>query len=392
MTGLADFMDERVPSGPGYASARGGWRGVTKGTPPDGSRLAGCGPACRLIADEAGAPALAEQLLASLFWWCKTRTAEFAADSRGFGDAPGQRQIVVNHADGTRHDLLLLAPGVPETFTVTVSGPLYNRFTADRGRPSTITEVALDEAGQLGDMLVRAGIAVNFRAIPFALREMADNVDFRLVVTQPPNELWTSDWPAESPSAAPSAVRGLAAPVSALAVTAPGDPRPLATAGVIGTDADGRLVAVTARHAIPVAEADAVILVGGAPARVVGQDVLTDSCVLEASCRIGSCQGHAGPLAFAPQEHRVVTFDGAASGLTQTRIRGYDLSVLASSAYLSSKVYTEADTVPGDSGAALIDHEDHIVGFAVSRTAFGAPLEFSAWSWARQVLSAHGLS
>jgi hypothetical protein len=32
------------------------------------------------------------------------------------------------------------------------------------------------------------------------------------------------------------------------------------------------------------------------------------------------------------------------------------------------------------------------VGFAVSRTAFGAPLEFSTWSWAGQVLAAHGLA
>lgn len=106
----------------------------------------------------------------------------------------------------------------------------------------------------------------------------------------------------------------------------------------------------------------------------------------------GPGAGRAGLLLFPPAEHRPATFDGAASGHKRTMIRAYDRSVLDPNLYLSSKVYTDPDTIAGDSGAALIDSDDRIVGFAVSRTPLGAPLEFSTWAWAEQVLTAHGLA
>jgi hypothetical protein len=382
-------MDQQTTAGHGYASSR----GIFRGRPPGGSRLADSGPASGLIADAAPDPELAERVLAALFWWCKVRTAEFETDSRGYGGSPGQRQIVVSHADGTRHDLLLLVPGVPETFVATVSGPVYTRFSLSQGRPQTISAVALAEGERLHGMLTRAGIASDTPTAVRAVGELARAADFRLVVAKQPDEMTTGELPTKPSTAAWPAMRSFAAPAPALAVTVSGDPRPLATVGVIGTDERGRTLAVTARHAIAAAGTDtATMLAGGRPASIAGQDVLTDSCLLSVSCQASSTTGHAGPLSFAPQEHRPATFDGAASGHTQTRVRGYDLSVLAASPYLSSKVYTEADTVPGDSGAALIDHEDHLVGFAVSRTAFDAPFTFSAWVWARQVLSVHGLS
>jgi hypothetical protein len=389
MPGLADYMDRQSAAGRGYASARGTFRGRQ----PGGSRLADSGPASRLIADAAPGVELAERVLASLFWWCKTQTAEFEADSRGYGGSPRQRQIIVNHADGTRHDLLLLAPSVPEPFAATVSGPVYTRFSVAQGRPQTISAVALAEGERLRGMLTRSGIASDAPTAVRAVGELAQAADFRLVVAQQPDEMATGELPAEAPTAVQAAVRSFAAPAPALAVTVSGDPRPLATVGVIGTDEGGRLLAVTAMHATAVAEAGtATILAGGQPAGIVGQNVLTDSCLLSVSCRASSATGRAGPLGFAPQEHRAATFEGAASGRKQTMIRGYDLSVLTASPYLSSKVYTDADTVPGDSGAALVDHEDHLVGFAVSRTTFDAPFSFSSWVWAWQVLSAHGLS
>jgi len=389
MAGLADYMDQQTTARDGYEL----FRGTFRGRPPSGSRLADSGPACRLIASAAPGPELAERVLAALFWWCKTRTAEFTTDSRGYGGAPGQRQIVVSHAYGTRHDLLLLVPEVPETFAATVSGLFYTRFSLSQGRPPTISAVAAAEGERLLGMLRRAGMASDADTAVRAVGELARSADFRLVVAKQPEERATGERPAEAPAAAQPAVASFAVPAPALAVTIPGDPRPLATIGVIGTDEHGRLLAVTARHAIAAAGTGTpAILAGGQPARIIGQDVLTDSCLLSLSGRPSSTRRCAGPLAFAPQEHRPATFDGAASGPQQTMIRGYDLSVLTASPYLSSKVYTEADTVPGDSGAALTDHDDHLVGFAVSRTAFDAPFAFSAWSWARQVLSAHGLS
>jgi hypothetical protein len=166
----------------------------------------------------------------------------------------------------------------------------------------------------------------------------------------------------------------------------------VATAGVLGADAAGGVLAITVRHAVADAAANGTqIFVGGMAASIVKSHEMTDSCMLAVAGATLAGVSHAGPLSLAPREWRPAIFTGAASGFKQTYIRGYDLSVLDTSPYLGSKVYTNPDTIPGDSGSALIDSDDHIVGFAVSRTALGSEPEFATWSWAQQVLAAHGL-
>ncbi len=380
MAGLSEFMDAHTSTGSWYSSGfRSSWPGRRSRL-----RLADSGPASRRITAAARSPELSEQVLASLFWWCYVRSEMFRLDSRGMSSSPAQQQVIVSHAKGTRYDLLLLAPDVGETFEVPASG-LATNTSAQRG---SISEVALEEAGRMQRMLARAGIEVDARTAILAVAEVSNRADFRLVVARTPNVT-----PTEAQLPAEATVRPFTAPIPALSVSVSNDPRPLATAGVIGSDGSGRLLAITALHAV---EGDldktAQILVGDLPARIVGRHKLTDSCLLSVFCLPGNSTGQAGLPGFAPQSHRPATFDGAASGHKQTMIRGYDLSVLDLSPYLSSKVYTEPDTVPGDSGSALVDSEDHILGFAVSRTALGAPLEFSTWSWAQQVLDAHGLA
>jgi hypothetical protein len=237
-------------------------------------------------------------------------------------------------------------------------------------------------------MLTQAGIEVDVRSVVVAVNEVAVQGDFKIVVAEEPAQEPTGAPPVTDPG-----VRRFIAPAPALAVTLPGTRDSVATAGLISADGAGGLLAITARHVLDaIADPGGEILVGGAPARIMGLHGLTDTCLLSLTCPACPGAGQAGLLTFAPAEHRPATFDGAASGHKQTRIRGYDLSVLDPSPYLSSKVYTDPDTIPGDSGSALIDSDDRIVGFAVSRTALGAPLEFSTWSWAAQVLAAHGLA
>jgi hypothetical protein len=384
MAGLSDFMDANTSTGLWYSPDT---LFVIRGV-PSGLRLADSGPASRRIASAARRPELAEQVLASLFWWCYVRTRKFRSDSRGVSGSQVQRQIIVSHADGTRHDLLLLAPDVGEPFEATASDPYDNRRHSPQRGDGAISGVALGEGERMREMLVRAGIEVDARTAILAVSELAEGANFRLVVAREPGET-----PTEARITAEAAVLPFAAPAPALAVTVSNDPRPIATAGVIGTDETGRLLAITALHAVAaMPEIAARIRVGGAPASIVGRHELTDSCLLSVACQAGTSAGRAGLLRFAPQAYRVATFDGAASGHKQTKIFASDLSVLDPSPYLSSKVYTDPDTIPGDSGSALVDFEDHIVGFAVSRTALGAPVEFSAWSWAGQVLAAHGLA
>jgi hypothetical protein len=343
--------------------------------------LASSGPNCQLIARAAPSSGLAEQALASLFWWCYVRTGKFL-DSRGIGDLRDQRQIIVSHDGGTRYSLLLLSPNVHGPFGSLVA-PIEFGFPP---QSPGLRDIALAGGDRLHAMLVHAGIQVDQRSAVLAVSELATRDYFSLVVAPPPGETLTAAPPA------PGAMR-FVAPAPALPVTISSSPRVVATAGVVGADATGRVLAVTARHAVIKAVANgSEIRVGGAVAGTVTCHEVTDSCVLSVSCDALTGIGRSGLLGFPPGEHRVAAFNGAASGRKETRIRGYDLSVLDPSPYLGSKVYTDPDTIPGDSGSALIDGDDHVAGFAVSRTALGAPLEFSTWSWAQQVLAAHGLA
>jgi hypothetical protein len=407
---LSEFMDAQLGGRPGPS-------------------LVASGPASDRLSQAVRRETGAESVLASLFWWCYVRTDEYSPP-----DSHGHR-IVVSHANGTRHDLLELTSTNREPLVLRMNSGLgIRQYRSPSGRERGIASVALSEGQRLRGRLARAGITVDARTVTLAITEVARRADFGIVVASEPGEMPTAT--TTSAAAPVPAARPVIAPAPALPVCLPGDLRPIATAGVIGTLAEGRLLAVTARHAV----ADALHLLGkdprllgmpppashrlepasprqatssprrglaysrprvhlvvsGSRATVVDSDAVTDSCLLALARQTASAAwsgaGLAGPLKIAPAEHRPATFDGAASGHKQTMIRGYDLSVLDPSPYLSSKVYTDPDTIPGDSGAALIDSDDHIVGFACSRSAFGSPFEFSTWSWADQVLAWHGLA
>ena len=381
MAGLAEFMDSYAPG----AGDEPFHDPVFRGLPgPGGAALADSGPGSQVIARAARSPELAEQVLASLFWWCYVRTQRFRSESPAAA-LPGQRQIIVSHDDGgTRHSLLVLAPAAHGALGVAVE-PAVGRYLSFGQIGGEISAVALAEQGRLRAILGQADIDVDPNVPVLAVDELSARSYFSMVVAADPDETLTT-----APTTAGAAP--FVAPAPALSVTMAGQPGVVATAGVVGTDAAGRVLAVTALHAIAKARATgAGLLVGGVAAGVVTTHEVTDSCVLSVGCRDLAGAGRSGLLGFPPAEHRLAAFYGAASGPKQTRIRGYDLSVLDPSPYLGSKVYTDPDTILGDSGSALIDGDDHIVGFAVSRTALGAPLEFSTWSWAPQVLAGHGL-
>jgi hypothetical protein len=119
---------------------------------------------------------------------------------------------------------------------------------------------------------------------------------------------------------------------------------------------------------------------------------LTDSCLLDGARTAGRCVGHGGVLRSPPQLYTPATFVGAASGAKRTKITGVDLNIHSPTPYSGTRVYTEPDTIPRDSGSALVDADDCVVGFAVARTGLGAAVEYSSWSWASQVFTVHGLA
>jgi hypothetical protein len=383
MTRLIDFMDAYAP-GPGSPYAK--WS-------PPVRVLANCGPNSARIVRAAYTPRLGEQMLAALFWWCYTQSQDLSENpvvQRHGGLDGGERQILVSHSRGTRYDLLILTPVVNGAAGTRVT-PVLSAFQPRRhigitSSPRSITSVALDEADRMRWMLSRADINVDARVAVLAVSELAMEGDFRLVLAAPPEEL---------PTGATTSYSGsFRVPSPALSVTIDDGGQPLATAGVIGTDSTGRLLVTTAGHVVEGAiAADAKIMIGNAPATVVGKShELTDSCLLAVAFGSMPDAANGGVLHRPPVLYMPATYVGAASGPKLTKITGFDKSIVSPTPFSGGRVYTDPDTIPGDSGAALIDSDDSIVGFAVARTAFGAPLEFSTWSWAAQVLAVHGLT
>jgi hypothetical protein len=55
------------------------------------------------------------------------------------------------------------------------------------------------------------------------------------------------------------------------------------------------------------------------------------------------------------------------------------------------KVQTDPDTDEGDSGSALIDEHDRVIGFAFERTDYDDYPQFTDWIWAANALRALNL-
>lgn len=100
-------------------------------------------------------------------------------------------------------------------------------------------------------------------------------------------------------------------------------------------------------------------------------------------------KGRGGVLADRqPSPSDYVQFDGAANQNCTTRILGADRGLLRARTSLQLKIQTDPDTDQGDSGSALIDQEDRVLGFAFERTAYDDHPQFTDWIWAANALRA----
>jgi hypothetical protein len=95
----------------------------------------------------------------------------------------------------------------------------------------------------------------------------------------------------------------------------------------------------------------------------------------------------------APSEGEPVAFEGAGTGTrADTRVKSHDAGLFRKSKGLQLKVQTPADTNRGDSGCALVDSDDRIIGFAFERTGYGEFPELTDWIWADNALSTLNLT
>jgi hypothetical protein len=154
-----------------------------------------------------------------------------------------------------------------------------------------------------------------------------------------------------------------------------------------------RVLATTALHAVGNRQT---VRVGSGAGTVLSRNPVTDSCLLELDHDpfVGAGFGLNGCSRTRPPRQYIQTaFDGAGSGgPVTTTLHGYDESILDLQPFLATKLYTQPDTVPGDSGSALIEPgSDQVLGFAAYRSSISSPQRSSVWVWAEQVYDAHGL-
>ncbi len=95
----------------------------------------------------------------------------------------------------------------------------------------------------------------------------------------------------------------------------------------------------------------------------------------------------------APSQAEPVRFDGHGSGtLRLTNVQSHDSGILRRRATVQLKVQTPATTNAGDSGCALIDSDDHVLGFGFEQSAFGESPQLTDWIWADNALASLGLT
>ena len=162
----------------------------------------------------------------------------------------------------------------------------------------------------------------------------------------------------------------------------------LSSAGILAEDKLGRKGVTAALHAVGSAR---IVTVAGGPGTVVATDQMSDSCFIELPIPLPpvGVAGQKGPLRWMlPRGQQAATFEGQATPGGRTVITGWSPDAPDVKRYSQIKVYTNKDTNPGDSGAALITDDDFIAGFAFERSKFNAAFDFSSWIWAHSVYDA----
>lgn len=326
--------------------------------------LTGIGSASRTMHDIYGSERVTSPLIVTTFWQAFIESPVFAKSLWNAGAShssvfQGERYIVSHGSGWPRLDLIVFDP-------------------EHRASEPIVAEVE----PQKDDLVEgwerfrhRVGLSdPQFRVRELAAVEASSAQAFGVVVAgRPPIEFTRCPSP-------PWAV----APVG----TATGG---TSTVGVVVKNNRNQTGVTAALHALGSAKQ---ATVDGQVCNVVSEDVVSDSCFIEVpGCALPTKSGLAGPLqGVTPRVLDPVSFEGVTSALANTIVTGWSPDLPFVLPYSQLKVLTKADTNPGDSGAALIDSGDHILGFAFYRTGFGAPIEYAAWIWADCVFQAHHLS
>jgi len=313
-------------------------------------------------------------LVASAYWQSALQSPRFADVLHRLGASPAgvasREAYVVRHGAGhLRYDLVVFDQrysGEPNAMPVAFASEEL-RDGWDRFRSRWLAAPgALDHNSTVASTLnlgaevaVEAGFAMKFGVV---------------LAGAPEPELCAS-----VPGGRPWSIRDVTATTSS-------------SVGVIATSRGGRIGVTGALHAV--SGPGAAVEVQGVPGTVVSTDAITDSCFIEIDpARFGSTASVSGPLAgMTPRAYETVTFEGCTSGRVDTVVTGWSPELPFTMPGSQTKVLTKPVIAPGDSGCALLEGSDRVVGFAFYRTGFGSTVDFAAWIWAESVFSVHALT
>ncbi len=314
------------------------------------------GPACRMLASAIGDGDRASSLIANAFWQAYLHSEALISHFKNHDLFLAPREIrrrclIVPHRNG-RYTLVVRHPSLRPGDTIVLGAYVSEQGLRSGYRASRehlVVSLPVENLELLESCVVEAGSKVQFFVLVTAINEE--------VVTTIPSF--------------PIGVQSQA----------------VCTAGAVVSKADLWGVTVAA-HAITTDS----VTVGGQPGKVVCRDNNSDACFIAIDGRPFKVTPTKGPLTLAPRLHEQVSFNGITSGIVICRVVGWSYNLPFLDPFVQPLVYTGAVTARGDSGAALIDSDLAIVGFAYSRSALGSHLEYSTWIWGSAVFTGLGVS
>jgi len=169
-------------------------------------------------------------------------------------------------------------------------------------------------------------------------------------------------------------------------------------AGVYTRNEQGVFGATICLHSFPDSNVEigkTKVSINGLTGTVISAHNISDSCFVQLDAtevQITGILKDNGPLiGSTPRDCEVCYFTNKEEEKVKTNVIGWSVDLLNVEPYNQLKVLTNPCTNPGDSGSALIDSDDHVLGFSFYRTEINAPKEFSAWIWAASVFQVHNL-
>lgn len=356
----------RIPQDPPFKFGLSQWID-SQVAPSPGVMLDSVGPTTRFVREILKSEQHTSTLVANTFWQSYVESAAFSRDLTKIG-------VVLSSVH--KHEILVVAHGIYRFSLLLTDDSLSDskvRSFVVSPNPNELAAGWMVAARSRPAVTGRFVAPTEFPTLPLlapsqVLPEVVNSQPFCVVVAAPMEEEVTS---VPSPHV----------PVQC----SPHD----STAGAYVQDAMHRIGVTAAEHAVPVGSS---VTVDGLPGVVLGRDVLTDSCFIHVPSLVPRRKVSHGPLRLAPRQHESVTFEGAATPAGASKIVAWNYELPYLDPNLQQTVRTDLVTSQRDSGAALMDGSNYIVGFAHSRSAANAVAGYSSWIWADAVFHRHGLN